>query len=95
MTPVTTCRAVSNAHFRALRRDLAKELTPKYKNARANAAARSSLADPGSTAGVTMVFAYRSPAANHREHQEKESCYLQPEHMQHAAYTPKGDAPPR
>ncbi len=41
---------------------------------------------------MTVVFAYRSPAPNHREHQEKEPCYLQPEHMQHAACTPKSDA---
>src|ERR1019366_681305 len=41
------------------------------------------LADSGSTASMTMVFAHGSPAPDHRKHQEKYSCYLQPEHMQH------------
>jgi hypothetical protein len=39
-----------------------------------------------------MVFAYGSPAPDHRKHQEKYSCYLKPEHMQHPAYAAEGDA---
>ena len=40
---------------------------------------------------VTMVFAHGSPAPDHRKHQEKDPCYLQPEHMQHPAYAAERD----
>ena len=56
MTLVTICSSVAGwsnlcpqpAYLRALRRDILKELIPKYKNARANAAARSTLPTPAS-----------------------------------------------
>jgi hypothetical protein len=41
-----------------------------------------------------MVFAHRSPTPDHRKHQEKYSCYLQPEHMQHPPYAPERDTAP-